>query len=181
MFMAQHMVVDGGGATATADASGGGPASAAVTASGGAGGPDRSEPYRRSSRLRRRCHGHRRARFRCGAVPRTPPQLLLADPPGGERPGVEGAANAASSATTTRGALAQAQSTAVGSSAEAQSIAQTSFYATVVQSVAIALTEGAAATDAIAQAGAPGQAFVNPGRPLTPSPLVTRTKLTRPL
>jgi hypothetical protein len=79
-------------------------------------------------------------------------------------PGAEGAANATSSATTARGALAQAQSTAVGSSAEAQSTAQTSFYATVVQSVATAPTEGAAATEAIAQAGGAGQTFANPGQ-----------------
>ena len=60
--------------------------------------------------------------------------------------------------------MAQARSTAVGSSAEAQSTAQTGFYATVVQSMATAPTGGTATTNAIAQAGGAGQAFANPGQ-----------------
>ena len=82
----------------------------------------------------------------------------------GSSSGASGAANATSGSETKRGALAQAQSTAVGSSAEAQSTAQTGFYATVIQSVATASSEGTAATDAIAQAGGAGQAFANPGQ-----------------
>ena len=75
-----------------------------------------------------------------------------------------GAANAISNATTTNGALAQAQSTAVGSSGQAQSTAKTSFAGVSVQSSAVAPSNGdTATTNAIAQGGA-GQAFVNPGQ-----------------
>ena len=52
----------------------------------------------------------------------------------------------------------------MGSSGEAQSTAQTSFYGTVVQSMATAPTGGTATTNAIAQAGGAGQAFANPGQ-----------------
>jgi hypothetical protein len=77
-------------------------------------------------------------------------------------PGV--AANATSTATTVRGALAQAQSTALGSSGQAQSTATTSFAGVSVQSSAVAPTAGdTATTNAIAQGGS-GQAFVNPGQ-----------------
>ena len=78
-------------------------------------------------------------------------------------PGAAGSANAASSAATTRGALAQAHSTAVGTSATAQSAAKTSLAGVTVQSTAAAATGGAATTDAMAQGGA-GQALVNPAQ-----------------
>ena len=77
--------------------------------------------------------------------------------------GAAGAANATSSAQTARGALAQAQSTALGSSGEAQSIAKTNLTGVSVQSTAMAPTGGTATTNAIAQGGA-GQAFANPGQ-----------------
>jgi hypothetical protein len=78
--------------------------------------------------------------------------------------GSVGAANSASSATTVKGALAQAQSTALGSSGQAQSTAKTTFAGAIVQSSAAAPTNGSTATtNAIAQGG-PGQAFVNPGQ-----------------
>jgi hypothetical protein len=80
-----------------------------------------------------------------------------------------GAANATSTATTARGALAQAQSTAFGSSGQAKSTAKTSLGGVSVQSSALA-SAGApqffvstGTTNAIAQGGS-GQAFVNPGR-----------------
>ncbi len=75
--------------------------------------------------------------------------------------GATGAANATSNAETSKGALAQAQSTALGSSGQAQSIAKTSLAGVSVQSSAVAPTGGTATTNAIAQGGA-GQAFVNP-------------------
>ena len=78
--------------------------------------------------------------------------------------GGPGAANATSNATTAKGALAQAQSTAVGSSGEAQSTAKTSLPGMSVQSMAIAPTGGTATTNAIAEAGGSGPAFVNPGQ-----------------
>ena len=60
--------------------------------------------------------------------------------------------------------MAQAQSTAVGSSGQAQSTAKTSLAGVSVQSTAVAPTGGGTATtNAIAQGGS-GQAFVNPGQ-----------------
>jgi hypothetical protein len=79
----------------------------------------------------------------------------------GSAPGATGAANATSTAETVKGALAEAQSTALGSSGQAQSIAKTSFGSVSVQSTAAAPTDGTATTNAIAQGGS-GQAFVNP-------------------
>ena len=62
------------------------------------------------------------------------------------------------------GAMAQARSTAAGSSGEAQSTAQTNSHnVTLVQSTAVAQTGGTATTNAIAQAGS-GPAFGNPGQ-----------------
>jgi hypothetical protein len=81
----------------------------------------------------------------------------------GPPPGALGAANAMSAAATAKGALAQAQSTPVGSSGEAQSIATTNLAGVSVQSAAIAPTGSTATTNAIAQGGGSGQAFVNPG------------------
>ncbi len=78
--------------------------------------------------------------------------------------GTEGAANASSTATTDHGAIAQAQSTAVGSSGQAQSTAGTSFTNVKVQSTATAPTGSTATTNAVAQAGGSGQAFSNPGQ-----------------
>ena len=75
-----------------------------------------------------------------------------------------GAANATSTDKTAKGALAQAQSTAVGSSGKAQSTALTSFSFVKVQSTAVAQVGGTATTNAIAQGGGSGQAFVNPGQ-----------------
>ena len=73
-------------------------------------------------------------------------------------------ANATSTAETAKGAFAQAQSTAYGTSGHAQSDAKTSFGGVSVQSSAIAPTGGGTATtNAISQGGA-GQAFVNPGQ-----------------
>jgi hypothetical protein len=60
--------------------------------------------------------------------------------------------------------LAQAQSTAVGSSGAAQSTAKTSLAGVSVQSTAMAPTGSTATTNAIAEAGGSGQAFVNPGQ-----------------
>ena len=60
--------------------------------------------------------------------------------------------------------MAQAQSTAVGSSGEAQSTAQTSFSYVGVQSTAVAEVGSTATSNAIAQAGGAGQAFANPGQ-----------------
>ena len=75
-----------------------------------------------------------------------------------------GAANATSTAKTTKGALAQAQSTALGSSGQAKSTATTSLASVSVQSIAVAPTASdTATTNAIAQGGS-GQAFVNPGQ-----------------
>jgi PEP-CTERM motif len=74
-----------------------------------------------------------------------------------------GAANATSNAETAKGALAQAQSTAVGSSGKAQSTATTSFAGASVQSAAVAQAGSTATTNAIAQGGS-GQAFANPGQ-----------------
>jgi hypothetical protein len=59
--------------------------------------------------------------------------------------------------------LAQAQSTAFGSSGQAQSTTKTSLAGVSVQSSASAPTGGTATTNAIAQGGA-GQAFANPGQ-----------------
>jgi hypothetical protein len=82
----------------------------------------------------------------------------------GSAPGAVGAANATSTAETVKGALAQAQSTALGSSGQAQSTAKTAFVSVSVQSSAVApIHGGTAMTNAIAQGGA-GQAFVNPGQ-----------------
>ena len=68
--------------------------------------------------------------------------------------GAAGAANATSNATTAKGALAQAQSTALGSSGQAQSTAKTTFVSVSVQSSAVAPTgAGTATTNAIAQGG----------------------------
>ena len=75
-----------------------------------------------------------------------------------------GAANATSNAETAKGALAQAQSTAVGSSGKAQSTALTSYSFVKVQSAAVAQVGSTATTNAIAQGGGSGQAFVNPGQ-----------------
>jgi hypothetical protein len=79
---------------------------------------------------------------------------------------MQGTANATSSALTTSGALAQAQSTAVGSSGQAQSTAQTGLpqLLSVVQSVATAQVGSTATTIATAEAGGPGPAFANPGQ-----------------
>jgi hypothetical protein len=82
----------------------------------------------------------------------------------GSLPGTLGAANATSNAETAKGALAQAQSTAAGSSGEAQSTAKTSLAGMSVQSTAVAPTGGTATTNAIAEAGGSGLAFVNPGQ-----------------
>ena len=105
-------------------------------------------------------------RLRCGVALRTPPQLPLGDKGRGRLGHTRSGGRGQRDVFRHDGARrpAQAQSTAVGSSAEAQSTAQTSFYATVVRSVATAPTEGTAATNAIAQAGGAGQAFVNPGQ-----------------
>jgi hypothetical protein len=78
--------------------------------------------------------------------------------------GATGAANATSTAGTAHGALAQAQSTAVGSSGQAQSTALTSFSFVKVQSAVVAQVGSTATTNAIAQGGGSGQAFVNPGQ-----------------
>ena len=75
-----------------------------------------------------------------------------------------GGANAASNAQTAKGALAQAQSTATGSSGEARSTAQTSLYGASALSSAMAPAGSTATTNAIAQAGGAGQAFDNPGQ-----------------
>jgi hypothetical protein len=84
---------------------------------------------------------------------------------GGQGNGADGAANATSSAITDSGALAQAQSTAVGSSGEAQSTAQTSFgRVSLVQSIATAQAGSTATTSATAQAGGSGRSFANPGQ-----------------
>jgi hypothetical protein len=72
-------------------------------------------------------------------------------------------ANATSNADTTKGALAQALSTAVGSSGMAQSTAKSSLAGVNVQSMSVAPTGSTATTNAIAQGGS-GQAFVNPGQ-----------------
>ena len=77
--------------------------------------------------------------------------------------GADGSANAASSATTTRGAIAQANSTASGATGAARSTAKTSLAGASVQSTATAPTGSTATTNAIAQGGS-GQAFVNPGQ-----------------
>ena len=82
---------------------------------------------------------------------------------GGSLAGALGTANATSNAETVKGATAQAQSTAVGSSTTAQSTAKTSLAGVGVQSTAVASTGSTATTNAIAQGGA-GQAFVNPGQ-----------------
>ena len=77
------------------------------------------------------------------------------------------AGNATSNAESGKGALAQAQSTAIGSSGQAQSTAKTSFPGVHVQSTTMAPTGGfgaTATTNSIAQAGASGQAFTNPGQ-----------------
>jgi hypothetical protein len=60
--------------------------------------------------------------------------------------------------------LAEAQSTAVGSSGNAQSTALTSYSFVKVQSAAVAQVGSTATTNAIAQGGGSGQAFVNPGQ-----------------
>lgn len=78
--------------------------------------------------------------------------------------GANGKANATSFATTTHGALAQAKSTALGSSGEAQSAAKTGLAGVSVRSMATAPTGGTATTNAIAQAGGAGQTFANPGQ-----------------
>ena len=83
--------------------------------------------------------------------------------------GLGGVANATSTAEAARGALAQAQSTAVGVSGQAQSTAKTSLAGVNVQSTAAAPISGTstnsstATTNTIAQGGA-GQAFANPGQ-----------------
>jgi hypothetical protein len=83
----------------------------------------------------------------------------------GSFPGATGAANATANATTAKGALAQAQSTAVGSSGQAQSTALTSYSFVKVHSAAVAQVGSTATpTNAIAQGGGSGQAFVNPGQ-----------------
>jgi PEP-CTERM motif len=78
--------------------------------------------------------------------------------------GATGAANATSTAQTAKGALAQALSTADGSSGKAQSTALTSFSFVKAQSAAVAQVGSTATTNAIAQGGGSGQAFVNPGQ-----------------
>jgi len=75
-----------------------------------------------------------------------------------------GTANATSNTTTAKGALAQAQSIAFGSSGQAQSTAKSSLAFVSVQSTAGAPTNfGTATSNAIAQGGT-GQAFANPGQ-----------------
>jgi hypothetical protein len=75
-----------------------------------------------------------------------------------------GAANATSNAETVKGALAQAQSTALGSSGQATSTANTSHSFVKAQSTALAPTGGGTATtNAIAQGGS-GLAAANPGQ-----------------
>ena len=78
--------------------------------------------------------------------------------------GAIGAANATSSAETAKGALAQAQSTALGSSGQALSNALTSYSFVKIQSAAVAQVGSTATTNAIAQGGGSGPAFVNPGQ-----------------
>jgi hypothetical protein len=83
---------------------------------------------------------------------------------GGGPPGATGTANATSTAQTTNGALAQARSTALGSSGQAQSSAKTRLAWVGIQSLASAPTGGdTATTEAIAEGGS-GQAFANPGQ-----------------
>jgi hypothetical protein len=82
---------------------------------------------------------------------------------GGGPLGASGAANATSSAETAKGALAQAQSTAVGSSGQSQSTAKTGLASMKVQSAALAQVGSTATTNAIAQGGS-GQTFANPGQ-----------------
>jgi hypothetical protein len=82
----------------------------------------------------------------------------------GSIPGAAGAANATSNAETAKGGLAEAQSTAVGSSGNAQSTALTSYSFVKVQSAAVGQVGSVATTNAIAQGGGGGQAFVNPGQ-----------------
>jgi PEP-CTERM motif len=82
----------------------------------------------------------------------------------GSLAGATGAANATSNAQTAKGALAQAQSTAVGSSGQAKSTANTSLSDVSVQSAAVAQVGSTATTNAIAQGGGSGQAFANPGQ-----------------
>jgi hypothetical protein len=77
--------------------------------------------------------------------------------------GTMGTANATSNATTAKGALAQAQSTAVGSGGRAKSTAKTGLADVSVQSTAVAQVGSTATTNAIAQGGL-GQAFANPGQ-----------------
>jgi hypothetical protein len=79
--------------------------------------------------------------------------------------GTQAGANATSLAVTDHGALAQAQSTAKGSSGQAQSTARTSHGPlSLVQSVATAPTGSTATTNASAQAGGSGPAFGDPGQ-----------------
>ena len=87
---------------------------------------------------------------------------------GGRSPGFGGFGGATSNAETTKGALAQAQSTAVGPIGEAQSTATTRLAGVSVQSSAASPTGSLgfgsmATTNTIAQGGA-GQAFVDPGQ-----------------
>jgi hypothetical protein len=79
--------------------------------------------------------------------------------------GIPVAGNATSNAETVKGALAQAQSTALGSSDQAQSSAKTGFAGVSVQSTAVAPADefSPATSNAIAQGGS-GQVFVNPGQ-----------------
>jgi hypothetical protein len=84
---------------------------------------------------------------------------------GGGPDGVNGAANANSLAMTTRGAEAQALSTATGASGKAQSTAQTNLGSLrLVQTQATGQVGSTATTNAIAQAGGSGQSFINPGQ-----------------
>jgi len=75
-------------------------------------------------------------------------------PFGNSTPGIVGAANAASSATTINGNTATAQSTATGSSGQAQATAQTNFGSVnSVQTMATSQVSGTAPAIALAQVG----------------------------
>jgi hypothetical protein len=142
--------VDGGAAnaTSTATSTGSGAASSSATASGGL---DLSDGGSASASSTAASGG--------GTA------IAKAVATGGvdEAEGLYGVSHATSNAATAQGALAQAKSTAVGSSGQAQSTAKTSFAGVSVQSTAVAPADSTGTTNAIAQGGA-GQAFANPGQ-----------------
>ena len=100
-----------------------------------------------------------------GAATATATATAGAPGTGSQSPPAWGAANATSRAETAKGAMAQAQSIAVGPSGQAQSTATTSFEGVSVKSAAtVPIGNGAAAkTNAIVQGGA-GQAFDKSGQ-----------------